>query len=175
MTGQNDTLDHMSLLEVQSILSSWRRAELQPGDEKLLSFIVTGSGADLEVTARALTIRYDWHPSRHKYFASAAPGVVSKLLEWCEARLVTEPLPIASLGSEYRAPEYFSNELNRAKPSTFGSSPAPWSNHDSSCRFRSGYAARKRTTSSSSCRAADGDSGAAPLLSTLRPIGTVLP
>ncbi len=91
MAARSDVPDTKIEQQVQEILRTWRRVELLPGDDKLMHYILKGSAADLEVTARALVIRYDWHPSRHRYFANAAPGIVSRLLEWCDARVVTEP------------------------------------------------------------------------------------
>lgn len=85
------TADLQSVQKVQEILRTWRRVDLQRGDVKLMYFILMGAAADLEVASEALTIRYDWNPSRHRYFPNAAPGIVSKLLEWCGARVIVEP------------------------------------------------------------------------------------
>jgi hypothetical protein len=89
VTDQPDTPDSTTLHRVQEVLRTWRRVTFLPGDEKLMHYILKGFGADLEVTARAFVVRYDWHPSRHRYFANTAPGIVSKLLEWCEARVAS--------------------------------------------------------------------------------------
>jgi hypothetical protein len=91
VTGQSDPPGEEIVQQVQGILRTWRRVEFLPGDDKLMHYLLKGSAADLEVTARALVIRYDWNPSRHRYDADAAPGIVSKLLEWCDARVVSEP------------------------------------------------------------------------------------
>ena len=86
-----DTDDPGSVQLVQEILSTSRRVEWDLAHEKLMHYMLQGSGADLEVTARALIIRYDWNPSRNRYTANAAAGIVSKLLEWCDACVVLEP------------------------------------------------------------------------------------
>lgn len=91
VTNDSHVPDLESVRKVQEVLRTWRRVEPDAGDEKLMSYMLQGAGADLEVTARALTIRYDWNPCRHRYVTNAAPGIVSKLLEWCKARVVTAP------------------------------------------------------------------------------------
>jgi hypothetical protein len=78
--------------EVQEILLAGSRAKLKGGASKLTRFILEGSGADLEITEKVFTIRFDWNTARHRYFMDLAPGVVSALLDWCEVSKVVEPL-----------------------------------------------------------------------------------
>lgn len=83
--------DGSHLLHVQEILRTGHRASFGTGETKVMRFVLQGTGADLEVSGRAFTIRFDWNSSRHRYFMDLAPGVVSALLDWCQSSHVTEP------------------------------------------------------------------------------------
>ena len=55
---------------------------LDLGSSKVLRFMLERpEGCDATLSPDRFEIRFGWHPSRHRYYLSTAPGVVSRILE----------------------------------------------------------------------------------------------
>jgi hypothetical protein len=63
-----------------------QRYALDLGSSKVLRFMLERpEGCDATLSPDRFEIRFGWHPSRHRYYLSAAPAVVSRILELAEA------------------------------------------------------------------------------------------
>ena len=58
------------------------RYALDFGSSKVLRFMLERpEGCDASLSTDRFEIRFGWHPSRHRYYLSTAPAVVSRILE----------------------------------------------------------------------------------------------
>lgn len=85
MPWSEDERDPDSFEQVLEALAGQRYA-LGLGSSKVLRFMLESpDGCDATLSVDRFEIRFGWHPSRHRYFLSTAPGIISWLLEQAQA------------------------------------------------------------------------------------------